>query len=113
MGFVQLFQTKTLHYRLDEWYWNASRAIGGEHGGPITEFPFFTFLYGDLHAHFIALPITVLALGWVLSVVFSSQRSGKENRSIINLVAVPLFGALVVGEILVWWRSPFIIIGKC
>jgi YYY domain-containing protein len=99
LGFVQLFETKTLPYRMDEWYWNPSRVIGSEHGGPITEFPFFTFLYGDLHAHFIALPITVLALAWVISVVLSRDKSENRSQGFINLFAVPLFGALVVGAL--------------
>ena len=114
LGLVQLFETKTLHYRMDEWYWNPSRAIGGEHGGPITEFPFFTFLYGDLHAHFIALPITVLALAWVLSVVLSRGKSGKRNRGLIDLLAVPLFGALVVGALRptnTWDFYPYLALG--
>ncbi|MBK6768587.1 MAG: glycosyltransferase family 39 protein [Ardenticatenales bacterium] len=57
---------------LDWWYWNASRAIPSVSGDvqPITEFPFFTFLYADLHAHMMAMPIAVLAcavaLGWAL-----------------------------------------------
>jgi uncharacterized membrane protein len=45
-------------------YWNASRVIQVGEGGvqPITEFPFFSFLYGDLHAHIMALPLAVFAL---------------------------------------------------
>lgn len=46
------------------WTWAASRAINGG----ITEFPYFTGLYGDLHAHVIALPITVLIIGLSLEV---------------------------------------------
>ena len=42
-----------------DWYWASTRVIEGT----INEFPFFTFLYADLHAHLIALPFTVLALG--------------------------------------------------
>ncbi|GIW03574.1 MAG: hypothetical protein KatS3mg059_0194 [Thermomicrobiales bacterium] len=38
--------------------WAASRAITGA----ITEFPFFTGLYADLHAHVVALPLTVLVI---------------------------------------------------
>lgn len=45
-------------------YWNATRALRVPHGEviPITEFPFFTLLYGDLHAHLIALPLAILTL---------------------------------------------------
>ena len=50
-----------------EWpYWNPSRIMPN---GEINEFPFFTFLYADLHAHLIALPFTLLALGIAVSVI--------------------------------------------
>ncbi len=50
-----------------DWYWAATRAIPhpADEAVPITEFPFFTFLYGDLHAHMLAFPyfLLVIALG--------------------------------------------------
>ncbi|HNR96236.1 MAG TPA: DUF2298 domain-containing protein [Anaerolineae bacterium] len=50
-----------------EWpYWNPSRVMPN---GEINEFPFFTFLYADLHAHLIALPFTLLALGLAVAVI--------------------------------------------
>ncbi|MDX1663197.1 MAG: DUF2298 domain-containing protein, partial [Candidatus Promineifilaceae bacterium] len=72
-----------------DWFWSATRAINTLEGevGPITEFPFFTFLYGDLHAHMIALPLTMLALAWAVSLALQpvappEQRgaSGGERR---------------------------------
>jgi len=54
----------------EHWVWDGTRAITvGERGYAITEFPFFTALYADLHAHVVALPLTVLAiaLGWGLA----------------------------------------------
>ena len=70
-GFLEsVFGGRTLPVGLDEWYWNASRAIpAGPYEAVITEFPFFTFLYGDLHAHLIAMPLTFLSLAAALAVV--------------------------------------------
>ena len=58
-----------------DWFWIASRAINANEGEvqPITEFPYFTFLYGDLHAHMISMPLQLLALGWVVAVVLGSR----------------------------------------
>ena len=112
LGVVKLFNTLTLHYRLDEWYWNPSRAIAAEHGGPITEFPFFTFLYGDLHAHFIALPLTLVVIAWALSIVFSA-RAGKQVK-LWEIILVPLFGALAVGVLRptnTWDYYPYLALG--
>ncbi|HEX8969204.1 MAG TPA: DUF2298 domain-containing protein, partial [Chloroflexota bacterium] len=50
-------------------FWRSTRFIGPEDVGPIHEFPYFTFLYGDLHAHQIALPITVAVLVLGLNVM--------------------------------------------
>ena len=48
-----------------DWYWSSTRVIERT----INEFPFFTFLYGDLHAHMIALPLTLLAVGVAVSLL--------------------------------------------
>jgi len=98
-GFFMKLLGSPLPYRMDEWYWNPSRAIGGEHGGPITEFPYFTFLYGDLHAHLIALPLALLAIAWALSIVLS--RAWKvDNRRSIWQIGISLFlGGLVIGAL--------------
>lgn len=53
-------------------FWRSTRLIGPEDPGPITEFPFFTFLYGDLHAHLLALPVTLLVCGLAVEVVRSA-----------------------------------------
>ena len=53
------------------WYWAASRAIHVpiKEVTPITEFPFFTFLYGDLHAHAMALPFTMAVLALAIALL--------------------------------------------
>ncbi|NUM48840.1 MAG: DUF2298 domain-containing protein, partial [Anaerolineales bacterium] len=74
-GVGKVLDGESLPYSLGDWYWIPSRAIPapGE-VEPITEFPIFTFLYADLHAHMMALPVTVLALAWVVAVVVARGR---------------------------------------
>ncbi len=55
-------------------FWRSTRIIGPENPTPITEFPYFTFMYGDLHPHMMAMPLATLALGLVLAVVWQGRR---------------------------------------
>ncbi len=71
------------------WTWAASRAITGG----ITEFPYFTGLYGDLHAHVIALPITVLIMGLSLEVairgdLLTTTTIWQRTRPVVLQIAV-------------------------
>ncbi len=63
-----LIKGKPLQFRPEWWYWDATRVIPVLEGevGPINEFPLFTFLYADLHAHMMALPLTQVALAIAL-----------------------------------------------
>ncbi|MEX2160356.1 MAG: DUF2298 domain-containing protein [Anaerolineales bacterium] len=82
-----------------EWYWNPTRIIGTPSGEtiPITEFPLFTFTYADLHAHMIALPVTVLGLAWSVSVVLSRAWNGLKSRW--QALAGLAFGAIILGSL--------------
>jgi len=96
-GLFKAFSGTPLPYRLDEWYWNPSRVIGAEHGNPITEFPFFTFLYADLHAHMIALPIAMIVVAWALSVVLGKAWALNGQRSPLQVTLSLLLGGLAIG----------------
>jgi len=66
----------------DHWlYWTASRAIPhpATEPVPITEFPLFTFLFGDLHAHLMAMPVTLLVLALLVSLV---RRPGPQAAAL-------------------------------
>jgi YYY domain-containing protein len=46
----------------------------------ITEMPFFSYIYGDLHAHNIVIPVTVMAAGIILSIM----KSPNKTLSLVN-----------------------------
>ncbi|MFP3852984.1 MAG: DUF2298 domain-containing protein [Anaerolineales bacterium] len=99
-GFFRvLFGEGRLGIPLDAWYWEPSRAIppGPGEPGPITEFPFFTFLYADLHAHMISLPFTVMSLVWGISTLRAAAL--KRYGGLLRAVVVLLAGALIVGTL--------------
>jgi len=97
-GIFQVLLGQTLPYGLGDWYWIPSRVIpAGGDVEPITEFPYFTFLYGDPHAHMIALPLTLLALAWAISVVFS--RAWSEDRRWPVVGWGLLLGGVVIGSL--------------
>ncbi|MCH7744910.1 MAG: glycosyltransferase family 39 protein, partial [Chloroflexi bacterium] len=98
-------------------FWRSSRMMAPDPPGhEITEFPFFTFLFADLHAHMIAIPFTLLALGLGISVFFRilSAKAGHFEQwsgviflglavgalRIINAWDWPTYLALAGGAIL-------------
>jgi uncharacterized membrane protein len=56
--------------------------------------PYFTFLYGDLHAHMIAMPVTMLALLWLVSEIMGAGQGLRRWWE--SLIALGL-GGLTVG----------------
>ena len=81
-GFVETLGGARLPYGVGDWYWIPSRAIPAPGDvEPITEFPFFTVLYGDPHAHLFALPVALLVLGLALGVLLGRARWGRLGES--------------------------------
>ena len=76
------------------WWWRATR-ISPE-GNSITEFPFFSFILGDLHPHVMSIPyvLTTAALGLALwrSSVYLSFDSWRRSPLLLLLVAVVIGG---------------------
>lgn len=61
------------------WWWRASRVIqdydlAGTWREVIDEFPFFSFLLGDLHPHVLAMPFALLAVGLGLNLYLGGAR---------------------------------------
>ena len=85
---------KALPIRSDRWYWGPSRVIAETHGvagGAITEMPYFTFLYGDLHAHMISMPLilfTVVSLFNELALAGRDCRRPRERWLALALLAL-------------------------
>lgn len=77
------------------WTWNGSRAVDFA----ITEFPYFSGLYADLHAHVIALPLTITLVAVSFALAQPSEagsRSDRPRRLLLLGLAALLLGTLFV-----------------
>ena len=96
-GLTRLLQGQPLDIAPNRWYWAPTRILSEppvNSGGAIVEMPFFTFLYGDLHAHMIAMPMMLLAMGFVLNEVLLAGRDPRKGRARWAALAV---GAGTIG----------------
>ena len=98
-GAGRALQGENLPIGSDRWYWGPSRVLAetpGVRGGAITEMPYFTFLYGDLHAHMISMPLILLT---VLLLFNEVAQAGRDHRRRIERFAAIALVALTVGVI--------------
>jgi len=93
-GFAMSLTGAPLPIGRGDWYWFPSRVIPPGPGNEITEFPLFTFLYSDLHAHMIVLPLALLLISWALSVVKARARMSRAEW-----IAVFVLGGLTIGAV--------------
>jgi YYY domain-containing protein len=95
-------------------FWRSSRLMPGQIS--ITEFPLWTFLFADLHAHMISLPFQVATVGVATNLVLGARSSVRLLRrlpgmawlalligafSAINTWDVPAYGLLALGTLAV------------
>lgn len=126
-GFVEIiFGDATLRqvaYGYD--WWDPSRALDVVNPAtevtPISEFPFWTFLFADLHAHLMAIPFALTALGVGVGVVLNfsrlnpvrlDARNSVRTREIASWSMVIILG-LIVGAlrwINTWDFPPFLLL---
>lgn len=112
------------------WWWHASRVIPDT----ITEFPFFSFLLGDLHSHLMSLPFVLLCLALSLNILTTRESLGltwlKRNLfpfilmivclgslGFIHTWGLPIYTFIFLGAILMqaylrrdevgysWWKG--------
>lgn len=111
------------------WWWRATRVIDTIQDGvsldyTITEFPFFSFLLGDLHPHVMNLPFLILFTSFALNLVVSPDHIGIEwlKRNIwqvlflgmllgaigfVNLWDMPTMAGLFMGAVFLkaYWQK--------
>ncbi len=100
-GFYELLKDAfTLHRISGLYYWNATRVIPGT----INEFPYFSFLHADFHAHVVAIPVFLLSISMLYSLIRSLVSGDSDSSKII------LFIGLVVLSYVLYvtnsWDSP-------
>ncbi len=89
--------------RRPEWvYWDAVHIDRlTPQANTINEFPFFTFLYGDLQPHMLALPLALAALGLMVALVRrrTKDEGRRRSRAFVVHISPLVLLALVIGAL--------------
>lgn len=98
----------------NRWYWAPTRVImetPGVGGNAIAEMPAFTFIYGDLHAHMIAMPLMLFA---ILFIFYEVKVAQDDRRKFLSAAFALFLGALTIGmfrAINTWDYPTFMLFG--
>lgn len=88
-------------------FWVPEKIAGSPDMSPhITEFPFFTFLFADLHAHMMAIPFTILVIGLGLNLVVGMSNATHGGRTWTAAASIALGLALGALWVVNSWDYP-------
>jgi len=92
----------------DFWYFDASRVIPVDPSNPdsiaaATEFPLFSWLNGDLHAHMMSQPFLLLAGGLLLAYWRTPPDRSRRRATLLLGVLPPVVGLVAVTNV---WSFP-------
>lgn len=96
-GFMNALSGNQVYISGERWFWAPTRTITEipcQADGAINEMPYFTFLYGDLHAHMISMPLMLFSMLFVFAEI---MHAGRDKRSWWMQFGAIFLGALVIG----------------
>ena len=73
---------------INAWYWTATRVMPNYE---INEFPFFTFLYADLHSHLITLPIALFSI----CISFSLLDKSTFKKTLLKIILLGIILGII------------------
>ena len=79
-------------------FYASTRMMPKESEG-ITEFPFFTFLFGDLHAHLLSLPYTLLVLSIAITIIMAKTTNKTLASNTIHEVFLLATMGITIGAL--------------
>lgn len=75
-------------------YWRSSRVIPGT----INEFPYWSFVFADLHPHMIGIPVTIFVLALALNIALAAKGAADDRNLSLEPARIRgRLGALVGG----------------
>ena len=89
-------------------FWLPSTPGSPDMGYHITEFPFFTFLFADLHAHLMVIPFTLLSLGLLFALLLELRLNG--GRRLLLLIATLALALGALAFLNIWDYPPYIVL---
>ncbi len=105
-GFLQVVEQLSQKGKITEInFWRSSRVVA--QGDTINEFPYFTSIHGDLHPHFLVMPVTILLLALLLDPLRLREPGEHGVRKFSDVLAyLPI--AFVLGAMVAisTWELP-------
>ncbi len=96
LGMARWLTGEPMNLPTNRWYWAPTRILAEppvSSGNAITEMPYFTFLYGDLHAHMISMPMQFFIMLFLAHELFHARQT--RRRTLPTVLAIGIAAATV------------------